>query len=131
MHCRGYRWLKLYLHCSVILHVILLSYHTDYFIFDVVVVLVAAAVLAVAAAAAAAAVVIDVVVVVVVVRLAHLRNINDYLWHLILLFIFSSRDSFLTLNVVCKVHRLASYGPRIVTDPQILVRALCIQVLQL
>jgi len=101
----------------VILHEVLLNYHRDYFIFDIVI--------AVGVAAAA------VVIVVVVVRLTHLRNINDYLWHLTLLLISSSRDSFLTLNVVCKVHRLASHGPRIVTGPQILVRALCIQVLEL
>lgn len=85
---------------------------TDYFIFVVVVVF----------------------VVFVVVRLAHLHNINDYLRHFTLLFKSSSYDSFLTLNAVsiCQVHqRLASHGPRIVTGPQILVRALCIQNLQL
>ena len=61
-------------------------------------------------------------------------NINDYLWHFTLLFNSSSCDAFLTLNAVsiCKVHqRLASHGPRIVTGPQILVRALCKKILQL
>jgi hypothetical protein len=108
-----YQWLKLYLHCSVNLHGVLLNCHTGDLFFEVVVV---------------------VVVVSFVFRLVHLRsNINYYLWHFTL-FNFSSCDSVLTLKGVSirNVHQcLVTHGPWVVTGPQILVRALRIQILEM